>query len=418
MNTATDNPYRWTIAVVAVSIYFFTNGMAIFVPQNLFPRLMEDFSVTAGVISRSAGITLLFGALLAPAAGALIDRFGVIRIIRVGLAVMLVCFAAYPFAQSIQQLYVIHAGLAIGLVCSGLMPNVVLITAWFQKGRGSMIGILAAGSSLAGALLPLAISPLVLNPNYGWRWGMGALAIAFFLLAFIPGFLLLRPVSREASTAIDTAPVDGVTLHAALRSITLWALALGSACLWFSIQSMNSQITIFFEQEAALSPQRATLLFSLIFWCSFFGKFLFGAVSDFIAKRHVMKIASIILLIGCLLLFNYTNGELSLTTDGRRLTLFAAVFGLGFGGCFTMIQLVAVESFGQRSLGKILGVIVFVDSLGAALGTVLIGQLRTSTGDYVVPFLIVTAVAALAIVSVTMIKPLTSSKDLSESAPR
>jgi MFS family permease len=358
---------------------------------------------------------LLFGALLAPAAGALIDRFGVIRIIRVGLAVLLVCFAAYPFAQSIQQLYVIHAGLAIGLVCSGLMPNVVLITAWFEEGRGSMIGVLAAGSSLAGAVLPLAISPLVLNPDYGWRWGMGALAIAFFLLAFIPGFLLLRPARSESSTAA-AAPADGVTLHAAVRSVTLWALALGSACLWFSIQSMNSQVTIFFEQEAALSPQRATLLFSLIFWCSFFGKFLFGAASDFIAKRHVMKIASVILLIGCLLLFNFSSGELSLTTDGLRLSLFAAVFGLGFGGCFTMIQLVAVESFGQRSLGKILGVIVFVDSLGAALGTVLIGQLRTSTGDYVIPFLIVTAVAALAVVSVTMIKPLTPSKGLSDSA--
>ena len=418
MKTATDNPYRWTIAVVAVSIYFFTNGMAIFVPQNLFPRLMEDFSVTAGIISRSAGITLLFGALLAPAAGALIDRFGVIRVIRTGLAVMLICFAAYPFAQSIQQLYVIHAGLAIGLVCSGLMPNVVLITAWFQNGRGSMIGVLAAGSSLAGALLQLAISPLVLNPDYGWRWGMGALAIAFFLLAFVPGFLLLRPASSEASSAKEAAPADGVTLHTAIRSVTLWALALGSACLWFSIQSMNSQITIFFEQEAALSPQRATLLFSLIFWCSFFGKFLFGAVSDFIAKRHVMQIASFILLIGCLLLFNYTGGQLSLTTDWRRLAAFAAVFGLGFGGCFTMIQLVAVESFGQRSLGKILGVIVFVDSLGAALGTVLIAQLRTATGDYVLPFLIVTAVAALAVVSVTMIRPLTASKDLSEAVRR
>ena len=76
MNTATDNPYRWTIAVVAVSVYFFTNGMAIFVPQNLFPRLMEDFSVTAAVISRSAGITLLFGALLAPVAGATASRAG------------------------------------------------------------------------------------------------------------------------------------------------------------------------------------------------------------------------------------------------------------------------------------------------------------------------------------------------------
>ena len=413
MKPAPDNQYRWTIAVVAVLIYFFTNGMAIFVPQNLFPRLMEDFSVTSAVISRSAGITLLAAAFMAPFAGALIDRFGVIRIIRVGLVVMLICFISYPFAGSIEQLYVIHAGLALGLVCSGLMPNVVLITAWFQKGRGSMIGILAAGSSLAGAVLPLAISPLVLNPDYGWRWGMGALAIAFFFFAFVPGFLLLKPAPTPDSDADTTVPADGVELRTAMRSITLWALALGSACLWFSIQSMNSQVTIFFEQEAALTPQRATLLFSLIFWCSFFGKFLFGAVSDFIAKRHVMQIASCILFLGCLLLFNYSGGELSLTTDGLRLTLFAAVFGLGFGGCFTMIQLVAVESFGQRSLGKILGFIVFIDSTGAALGTVLIGQLRTSTGDYLVPFLVVTAVAATAILAVSLIKPVTSSADLS-----
>jgi MFS family permease len=397
MKPAPDNQYRWTIAVVAVLIYFFTNGMAIFVPQNLFPRLMEDFSVTSAVISRSAGITLLAAAFMAPFAGALIDRFGVIRIIRVGLVVMLICFISYPFAGSIEQLYVIHAGLALGLVCSGLMPNVVLITAWFQKGRGSMIGILAAGSSLAGAVLPLAISPLVLNPDYGWRWGMGALAIAFFFFAFVPGFLLLKPAPTPDSDADTTVPADGVELRTAMRSITLWALALGSACLWFSIQSMNSQVTIFFEQEAALTPQRATLLFSLIFWCSFFG----------------MQIASCILFMGCLLLFNYSGGELSLTTDGLRLTLFAAVFGLGFGGCFTMIQLVAVESFGQRSLGKILGFIVFIDSTGAALGTVLIGQLRTSTGDYLVPFLVVTAVAATAILAVSLIKPVTSSADLS-----
>ncbi len=415
MNETPDSPYRWTIAVVAVLIYFFTNGMAIFVPQNLFPRLMEEFSVTAGEISRSAGITLLLGAFLAPAVGAMIDRFGVVRIIRTGLAVMLVCFAAYPFAGSVNQLYVIHAGLAIGLVCAGLMPNVVLLTAWFTKGRGSVIGVLAAGSSFAGAVLPLAIAPLVLDPELGWRWGMGALAGAFFILAFLPGFLLLKPSDREL-TEQQGDDTDEVTLREALRSITLWALALGSACLWFSIQSMNSQITIFFEQEAALTPQRATLLFSLIFWCSFFGKFLFGAISDFVAKRHVMQVASCILLAGCLLLFEYSDGALALTTDSFRLTCFAAVFGVGFGGCFTMIQLVAVESFGQRSLGKILGVIVFVDSTGAALGTVLIGQLRTNTGDYVVPFLVVTAVAATAVVAVSLIRPLTRPQSLPETA--
>jgi MFS family permease len=349
---------------------------------------------------------LLLGALLAPFAGALIDKVGVIRVIRGGLVIMLICFASYPLVTSVEQLYMVHAGLALGLVCSGLMPNVVLLTNWFIKGRGSVIGILAAGSSLAGAVLPLAIAPLVLDPDYGWRWGIGSLAIAFALLAFIPGFLFLKDAPNETQFQAQKHNKEGVELKAALQSLTLWALAIGSACLWFSIQAISSQISIFFEQEAGLSPQRSTLLFSLIFWCSFFGKFLFGAVSDFMQKRNAMQIASCILLLGCLLLFNYSEGVISLSNNESRLIGFAGVFGLGFGGCFTMIQLVAVESFGQKSLGKILGIIVFVDSTGAALGTALVGQLRTSSGDYVMPFMLVTAVAAFAIVAVSLIRPL------------
>jgi len=405
MESDQPNNYRWVIAAVVILIYFFTNGMAIFVPQNLFPRLMEEFSVSAGEISRVIFVTLMVCAFLAPFAGALIDRYGVLKIIRAGLVVMLICFLCYPFAQSIEHLYMIHAGLAVGLVCAGLMPNVVMLTAWFQRGRGAVVGVLASGSSLAGAVLPLAIAPLVLDPEYGWRWGMGALCIAFFLFSFLPGFLLLRPAATPASNNTNV-PLDGVEYKDAIRSITLWALAIGSACLWFSIQAMNSQVSIFFEQEAMLTPQRATLLFSLIFWASFFGKFAFGAISDFIKKRHVMQVASCILFAGCLSLFDYQDGILTLTRDEARLTLFAFVFGLGFGGCFTMIQLVAVESFGQRSLGKILGVIVFVDSSGAALGTILIGQLRTSTGDYVVPFAVVAGVTAIAVVAVSLIRPI------------
>ena len=70
-----------------------------------------------------------------------------------------------------------------------------------------------------------------------------------------------------------------------------------------------------------------------------------------------------------------------------------------------MIQLVAVESFGQRARGKILGVITLVDSLAGTLGTVLISQLRTNTGTYLIPFMIVTGVAVIAVINVLLIKP-------------
>jgi sugar phosphate permease len=113
-------------------------------------------------------------------------------LIRTGLLVMTVCFGLYPFARGLTDLYVLHALLALGLVLSGLLVNVVLLSNWFNAKRGIAIGALAAASSAAGALMPVAIAPLVNSPEFGWRWGVGALAIAFVIFALIPGFTVLR----------------------------------------------------------------------------------------------------------------------------------------------------------------------------------------------------------------------------------
>jgi len=405
--------YGWYVAATSVAIYFFTNGMTLFVPQNLFPRFIETFDVTTAQVSLTTATSLGLAALMAPFIGAVVDRVGVLRVMRTGLAVMAVSFCLYPFARSITDLYILHAFLALGLALSGLLVNVVLLSNWFSVRRGFVIGMLAAGSSLAGALMPLAISPLVNAPEFGWRWGVGALAVGFILFALLPGYTVLREKpgllglypDGAATPPPEHAATNGVDLGAALQSRAFWCLALGSAALWYSIQAMNSQVTIYFEQEGGLTPARATLLYSVIFWCSFAGKFLFGALSDRIAKRRVMLVTSLILLAGCLLLFERGPDGPQLTADIPRLVSFAVVFGLGFGGSFTMIQLVAVETFGQRSLGKILGCITLVDALGATLGTILTGQLKTATGSYLLPFGVITAVAFFAVVNVLLIRP-------------
>ncbi len=377
---------------------------------------METFGATEGEVSGTIALMFLLTAPLALFGGALIDHFGPLRIIRIGLVVMAVCFTLYPFAQSVLHLYLLHAGLAFGLSLGGLLVSVTLLSRWFITRRGAVIGLLVSMSSLSGLILPNLISPLVNDPDYGWRWGFGALAAAFWIFALLPGFFLLKAkpsdvgqfpdgAAEPPATAADGSP-DGVPFAVAFRSRTLWVLVVGSTCLWFTFQAINSQITIFLELEAGLSPQNATRLYSVIFGFSVAGKFLFGAVSDYFPKRRVMLATSTTLLLGCLLIFTIDDGGLTLASGVAQLTVFTIVFGLGYGGSFTMIQLVCVESFGQRALGKILGVVICFDSLGGMAGTLLTGQMKTVTGSYLLPFCIVATVALIAVINVLLIRPM------------
>ena len=407
--------YGWYVAIGCTLIYFFTNAMTLFVPQTLFPRLMEEFGSNEAEISLTVTITLLFASLFAPFAGMLIDKFGALRIMRIGIVLMAVTYSLYSFSDSISDLYRLHFLLAIGLVLSGLVVNVIIVSNWFVKHRGKVIGMLVASSSLGGAILPLMISPIVNDPELGWRWGFGLLSILFWLFAVIPAYTFIKEKPSNLGLFPDgltkiLEPSDNgiasVTLLTALKSRALWCLGIGSACLWFSIQGLNSQITIFFEQEAAFSPQQAVFLFSTLFWFSFIGKFAFGAISDTVPKRTVLLITSIILFLGTLLLFDFDSNQISLTKNPTKLGLFTVVFGLGFGGSFSMIQLVAIEIFGPAYLGRILGIITFVDGMGAALGTNLLSQIKTDTGSYLLPFSIVTIVSLIAIINVFFIRPI------------
>ncbi|MEE8349679.1 MAG: MFS transporter, partial [Acidobacteriota bacterium] len=135
-NTEAKRFYGIYIVVCSALIYFFNNGMSLFVPQNLFPRFMAEFQATAAEVSRTTALTLLTAAVMAPFTGALIDRLGPLRILRIGLVWMAICFAVYPFAASLNQLYLLHVGLAVGLSLSGLTVNVVLLSRWFVAKRG------------------------------------------------------------------------------------------------------------------------------------------------------------------------------------------------------------------------------------------------------------------------------------------
>jgi MFS family permease len=68
------------------------------------------------------------------------------------------------------------------------------------------------------------------------------------------------------------------------------------------------------------------------------------------------------------------------------LYVFAAVFGIGLGGEYLIIPLMAAELFGVRVLGRVMGIIVTADGVAEAVTPMFVGYLRDTTGAYAAGF--------------------------------
>ena len=78
--------------------------------------------------------------------------------------------------------------------------------------------------------------------------------------------------------------------------------------------------------------------------------------------------------------------------------IFAAAYGIAYGGVVPLQTLLTRELFGLRFLGTIVASMMLLGSIGGALGTPLAGAIFDATGSYRTAFVICLALVALAII--------------------
>src|SRR5207253_2795730 len=101
--------YGWYIAVAVTVIYFMNIGASYSLPPVFFPIFIKEFRTTEAAVSLCTAIQYLGGALSAPFAGALIDKFGVRRLMRFGVLLLAGSATFYPFVGALWHLYILHA---------------------------------------------------------------------------------------------------------------------------------------------------------------------------------------------------------------------------------------------------------------------------------------------------------------------
>ena len=87
-----------------------------------------------------------------------------------------------------------------------------------------------------------------------------------------------------------------------------------------------------------------------------------------------------------------------------RIYLFAIIFGVGLGGDYMIIPLMAADLFGIRALGRTMGIILVADGIAESLFPMLIGHLYdVATKSYATGFVFLICLALLGAVIVAFL---------------
>jgi len=83
--------------------------------------------------------------------------------------------------------------------------------------------------------------------------------------------------------------------------------------------------------------------------------------------------------------------------------LFAVVFGLGLGGEYMIIPLMAGELFGVKVLGRVMGIVLTADGVAEATAPMLVGYLRDRSGSYDIGFTLLVAAALVGAIAIALL---------------
>ncbi|MGW1452895.1 MFS transporter, partial [Micromonospora sp. NPDC002411] len=172
----------WLVAAVAFVALVGAAGFRA-TPSVLLHPLHEEFGWPLATISAAVSVNLLLYGLTAPFAAALMDRFGIRRVVSVALLLVAAGSGLTVFMNASWQLLLCW-GVLVGLGTGSMaLAFVATITGrWFVHRRGLVTGVLTAGGA-AGQLVFLPLIAILVR-DHGWR--TAALVVAGAALAVVP----------------------------------------------------------------------------------------------------------------------------------------------------------------------------------------------------------------------------------------
>jgi MFS family permease len=390
---------KWMV----VGISFIDLGIAYglnFSFSIFFVPILEEFRWSRATIAGAFSLSCLISGIGSWLGGRLIDRLGVKKILIGGSIILSFSTMASGWIREIWHLYLFFGVFAaIGTCAIGWVPNSVLLSNWFVRNRGTMVGIAFSGMGIG----IFAVGPFAqyLISTFGWQTSYLLLGLmALIVLVPLNCILRNRPDECEEKPQSDR-PESGImadgkvertheegegrkdwTLGISMKTLSFWAFF--SAFLFLPLGAfpvMIHQVAYLIDQ--GYSKIMAAFVFGAVGLLSSGGKVLFGALSD-----RIGRVKTVTWTFACSILGIFVLLFLPSLKSAFWIYVYAVLFGISFGARGPILIAMTSDLYRGRHYGSIFGFINFGNGIGGALGPWLGGYLHDLTGSYTITFLI------------------------------
>ena len=384
------SPTPWLIAGIAFGVLGFSRGLhTSFGVFNV--ALLDTFGWSRGATAGIFSVVLTVDALLSPAAGYLLDRYGTKIICVAGCSALAAGLFLSSRVSTLWQLYICFGlVLAAGFTFTGMVPHIFLISEWFSSNRASAIGIVYAGSGV-GIMLLAPLSEWLIS-SYGWSrtFEIYSATVLITMLPVVWFTYSQGPHGHQPRQHVQKSDDSKRwTAKLALQSLQFWLLFIAR------IAAAAGTTVIVTHQvahvvDAGFSKLLSASVFGLAGITSSFGRVIFGFIADRLSKQaaYTLNVAMTVVGVGALMVLRDPS-------QVWLLYIYVIFFGIGFGSRAVIFSSLTADIFAGKGFGAILGYSTVAVGVGGALGSYLGGAFHDWTGSYTLSFTLSTLVLVI-----------------------
>lgn len=397
--------YKWIIValsflMVCVSLGFCSSTKSLFLSP-----VTEYLGVDRGAYSINDSCRYIATAVVNLFFGVMVAKFGPKKLILAGVLCLIGSMVIYAVAANIFLFYL--GGILLGVGFSWTTTTMVgyVVNVWCRENKGTIMGAILASNGIGGAIAMQIVTPIIEGESAGYKTAYFLISIILavlfvLLLLFFKDKKAIAEQNGEESKKSKKRGRDweGIEWN---KIVKKWWFYLALCCVFFTgfvLQGITG-VSAAHMKDVGIEPSIVATVLSVHSIALACFKFLTGFIYDKFGLRVTTVVCSVSAIVIMILLSVVSGSELGIVFAFSYGVLSALALPLET----IILPIYASDLFGQKSYGKVLGIIVSVNVAGYALSSPLINLCFDVSGSYNFAFYACAAIMAIVIIGLQFV---------------